>query len=210
MRTTILAVILTIFLLGAIRLEPSAEAAKKVTCATCPVAAVDAHATTPLGSVNKTSGCHVQNGSAGLPMQDPDCTPGALNPTVTEAILKSDNFRTGCVRNCITSESAKHIVYTNYGIREDRATCELDHLVPLELGGADSLNNIWPQCGPAHAKGMKIFFKEKDQVEDYLTTRVKSGDMSLRDAQERIAKDWTTIREEAATFCASHKCGSEQ
>ncbi len=27
-------------------------------------------------------------------------------------------------------------------------TCELDHVVPLEIGGADTLDNIWPQCGP--------------------------------------------------------------
>ena len=36
--------------------------------------------------------------------------------------------------------------YENNG---DNQVCELDHLVPLELGGADGLGNIWPQCGPA-------------------------------------------------------------
>jgi len=66
-------------------------------------------------------------------------------------------------------------VYDRYGIRKDRATCELDHLVPLELGGADSLDNVWPQCGPIGAKGLEIYFKAKDTVEDYLTTLVKEG-----------------------------------
>ena len=65
------------------------------------------------------------------------------------------------------------------------------HLVPLELGGADSLDNIWPQCGPFSATGMAVYFKQKDKVEDYLTTMVKTGKMELREAQEGVARDWT-------------------
>jgi hypothetical protein len=44
--------------------------------------------------------------------------------------------------------------YASYGIARPNnntgasQTCELDHVVPLEIGGADTIDNIWPQCGP--------------------------------------------------------------
>jgi hypothetical protein len=69
--------------------------------------------------------------------------------------------------------------------------CELDHLVPLELGGADGLGNIWPKCGPDGATLDERYFKAKDRVENYLAGEVKAGRMSLDDAQRGIAADWT-------------------
>jgi hypothetical protein len=151
----------------------SARPAKKYSCESCPVAEIDGRASTPLGAVTKTSGCKIRTGTANQPMPDPACTPGAINPTVTLNIIQSGRLRTGCVRNCITTQFQKGSEYDLYGVHKDRATCELDHLVPLKLGGADSLDNIWPQCGPFGSAGMKIYFKEKDMVEDYFTALVK-------------------------------------
>jgi len=188
----------------------SARPAKKYSCETCPVAGIDGRLSTPLGAVTKTYGCKIRKGTAELPMQDPECTPGAINPTVTVDIIRSGRLRTGCVRNCITTQFQKGIEYERYGVHKDRATCELDHLVPLELGGADSLDNIWPQCGPYGAAGLKIYFKEKNVVEDYFTTLVKTGQMGLRDAQEAIAKDWTQYRDVALNYCATQRCGAGQ
>jgi hypothetical protein len=51
----------------------------------------------------------------------------------------------------------------------------LDHLVPLEMGGADTIENIWPQCGPVGGTLRQRYFKQKDVVENYLTARVKAG-----------------------------------
>ena len=70
-------------------------------------------------------------------------------------------------------------------------TCELDHLVPLELGGADGLGNIWPECGPDGVPLDERYFKAKERVENYLAGEVKAGRMSLEDAQRGIASDWT-------------------
>ena len=39
--------------------------------------------------------------------------------------------------------------------------CEFDQLFSLELGGADTLDNIWPQCGPSGVALPQRFFKEK-------------------------------------------------
>jgi superfamily II DNA or RNA helicase len=57
------------------------------------------------------------------------------------------------------------------------------------------------------AKGLKIYFKAKDTVEDYLTTLVKAGEVQLREAQEGIAKDWTQYRDAALKRCAVQECG---
>jgi hypothetical protein len=41
-------------------------------------------------------------------------------------------------------EATKKTMYQNYRLKPN-ASCELDPLVPLEMGSADSLDNIWPQ-----------------------------------------------------------------
>jgi hypothetical protein len=64
-------------------------------------------------------------------------------------------------------------------------------LALLELGGADGLGNIWPQCGPDGVPLDERYFKAKDRVENYLADEVKAGRMSLHDAQRGIASDWT-------------------
>lgn len=149
----------------------------------------------------------------GLAVPDPKCTPGAINPTLTLAILKDPRFRTCCVRDGVESEEAKQIVYKWYGIAQptdnvgEHQVCELDHLVSLELGGADSLDNIWPQCGADSATLMERYFKQKDFVEDYLATQVRNGSMTLEAAQHGIASDWTQYVTTARAYCATNKCG---
>jgi hypothetical protein len=156
--------------------------------------------------------CHVKTTPSGELLPDPKCTPGAINPTLTEAVLKNPAFRTGCVRNDATSENQKRTTYKWYRTKRPRnnvhltQTCELDHLIPLYLGGADTLDNIWPQCGP---KGVHLddrYFKEKDKVEYYLGRQVREGKMDLADAQRGIAKDWTKFIDDAEEFCTSGKC----
>src|SRR5262249_28321675 len=85
-------------------------------------------------------------------------------------------------------------------------TCELDHLVPLELGGADTLDNIWPQCGPSGVELRERFFKLKDMVEDHLAEFVRHGRVDLEDVQKRISADWTQFLEAAKETCARRKC----
>jgi hypothetical protein len=144
---------------------------------------------------------------SGYPEPDPACTPGGVDPAVTLETLRDPHWRTSCIRNCSTSESGKHAAYEWYGLRPPRGnfgpgqTCELDHLVPLELGGADGMGNIWPQCGPAGAPLALRYFKIKDEVEDYLADQVRGGRMPLADAQRKIADDWTQFIPAAKQYC---------
>jgi len=145
-------------------------------------------------------------------LPDSHCTPGAINPSVTLDVLKNPAFRTACLRNNVTNEKQKAATYNTYAITHpqhnqgDSQTCELDHLVPLELGGADTLDNIWPQCGPDGVDLNGRFFKHKDLVENYLTHQVKAGAMPLYDAQLGIAKDWTQYLQAAKAFCKNPFC----
>jgi hypothetical protein len=82
----------------------------------------------------------------------------------------------------------------------------LDHLVSLELGGADTLDNIWPQCGPDEVSLSERYFKLKDTVENYLARQVKNGQMELAAAQQGIATDWTQFLSDAQSACPDGHC----
>ena len=66
---------------------------------------------------------------------------------------------------------------------------ELDHLIPLDLGGCpDCSENLWlepyaPQPGA----------RQKDEVEAYLHKQVCHGSISLDAAQKAIAGDWYKV-----------------
>lgn len=159
----------------------------------------------------------------GFAVPDPACTPGAVNPTLTSTALKAAEFRTDCVRNQATPESRSHAeehsteqfktdTYGWYNVSEPtdnegkNQTCELDHFISLELGGADTLDNIWPQCGPSDVALDNRFFKEKDTVENYLAWMVKHGEMELQEAQKGIAADWTQYLDKARAKCPHGDC----
>jgi len=175
----------------------------------CP-AGVDPSAEKALGQGTETAGCKTRM-SHGFPLPDPACTPGAINPTVTISVLKSGSFKTPCVRDQQSSPAQKGKTYAAYGIKKpsgntgQHQTCELDHLVSLELGGGDDIDNIWPQCGPKGKPLNSRFFKIKDGVENFLAAQVRSGAMSLDTAQKDIAEDWTQFIADAH---AAHGSGS--
>jgi hypothetical protein len=81
------------------------------------------------------------------------------------------------------------MVYAEYGITErNPGDFEVDHLVPLELGGSNDIANLWPEAA-APPPG----FHQKDQVENYLHDQVCSGSMNLLDAQRAIATNWLDV-----------------
>jgi hypothetical protein len=111
-----------------------------------------------------------------------------------------------------TKEFEKVATYDWYGLQPpsnnngQSQICELDHLISLELGGADTLDNVWPQCGPSDVALPQRFFKEKDTVENFLAMQVKAGRMDLIDAQRGIATDWTQFLDTARQACPEGRC----
>jgi hypothetical protein len=137
-----------------------------------------------LHKVAKTSGCRVRG-----PLPDPACTPGARYSKVTKANVCVPGYSKR-VRN--VPQSVKDAVYRAYGITKhfNGTTGEVDHLVSLELGGAneagnDPASNLFPE-----AASPKPGSHEKDKLENLLHSRVCDGTMTLRAAQTAIAKDW--------------------
>ena len=81
--------------------------------------------------------------------------------------------------------SVKNEVYKSNGIsKSERKNYVIDHKVPLELGGSNSKENLQPQ--------KKAEAKTKDKWENYLTSEVKAGKMSLGQAQSEIQQTHTS------------------
>jgi hypothetical protein len=148
----------------------------------------------------------------GFPVPDPNCTPGAINPTLTIEVLRDPGFTTRCTRDAATQEEEKTTTYDWYNLPHpsrnsgETQICELDHLISLKIGGGDTLDNIWPQCGPSGVSLQQRFFKIKDTVENFLAMQVRGGRMNLIDAQRGIAADWTQFLEEARRACPEGRC----
>jgi hypothetical protein len=174
---------------------------------------VDGKASKPLQEVAtpKAKECNTRE-SHGFRIPDPKCTPGAVNPTLTLDVLQNEKFRTTCVRDVASSAQKKTATYLWYNYRHPAnntgatQTCELDHLISLEIGGADTLDNIWPQCGPNKVVLRNRYFKQKDIVENYLAAQIKAGKMNLAEVQKGIAEDWTQYLDKASSACPSGKC----
>lgn len=118
---------------------------------------------------------------SGLP--DPKCTPGVALPNVTSAQICKPGYASS-VRN--VPQSVKDQVFAEYGIvSHPSGAYEVDHLISLELAGSNDIKNLWPEpyTGPDNAH-------EKDKIENYLHAQVCSGKMTLKQAQDGIAKSW--------------------
>lgn len=166
--------------------------------------------------INSTANC------ADLP--NPNLTPGELMKTVvTEKAaeclsdLMGENVQVGdpitldmivthgytkCVRD--VSQKLKLQVYRAYGMSgpgegycSGPRKCEVDHLCSLEIGGANTLANLWPQ--PYADNPRKLDPDDpwkadvKDQLENYLHNEIVAGRLTPEEACSLIAKDWISL-----------------
>ncbi|HVF69993.1 MAG TPA: hypothetical protein VM940_00110 [Chthoniobacterales bacterium] len=67
-----------------------------------------------------------------------------------------------------------------------RAEFKIDHLIPPELGGAATVDNLWPQSLRAKPYGPD----RKELLAEVLLAKVRSGKMTIAQAQEEIRRDW--------------------
>jgi hypothetical protein len=140
----------------------------------------------------KDSSCVSQDG-----LPDVACTPGATISTNTADVVCDRDFKTGTVRNSRTTSTQKQRVYAMYGIvhptRNTGANqvCEIDHLVAIELGGDDTMANLWPECSPGYSDWQGFGFRDKDNFENWLWNQVcVQRTMTLEVAQTEIARNW--------------------
>ncbi len=131
--------------------------------------------------------CHA-SGHRTLVMPDPRCTPGAVNPAVTQATIAHTICMSGYSATIRPSESItepeKLASMAAYGYADrSPSDFEYDHLVSLELGGAvNDPRNLWPESGASP--------NPKDAIENALHRMVCDGQMPLAQAQHIIATNW--------------------
>ena len=135
-----------------------------------------------LGSRTLHAGCR----RSALP--DRRCSPGAYYAGLTSSVICSATFHTSTIRNVPQSE--KYDVEREYGMaaRLYGHTIEIDHIVPLELGGSNDIANLYPEPGSGHAS-----YHAKDKLENKVHALVCAGSMTLAAARRGIATDWEAL-----------------
>lgn len=147
--------------------------------------------TTPTATLTPAS-CHTGTDS-GQPLPDPRCTPGALNPAVTQATIGVTICKSGwtaTIRPPVSyTDRLKRQQMPAYGEHGQASSVEEDHDVPLAAGGnPTSPANLWPMpIGPA---------KVKDAVELAAQKAVCAGRMSLATVQAGFEHDWVILGRE--------------
>ncbi len=118
----------------------------------------------------------------GFLLPDPKLTPGAVRSIEPEVYCHQ---RTSTVRH--TSSALKDSVYKAFkvGSLKKHPKGEIDHLVPLELGGADVKENLWFQPAPE--------FYAKDSVENWARKQVCAGLLNGVYVQALFKTDWTHL-----------------
>lgn len=155
----------------------------------------------PTAHVTGTYPAHCVRGPADdarLPVTS--CTPGSVRSDITDATkaatICNPHWSTRTIRAPQSeTDRLKTIAMAVYGVPASaRATTELDHEEPLELGGSNDVSNLWAQRSDLPGQG---FRNSKDDVENRLHAAVCGRipgvrPVALRDAQVAIARNWTT------------------
>jgi hypothetical protein len=114
---------------------------------------------------------HTQAGDDTLP--NPKLTPGR--------VARGAKERSG------VTEAMERTVFDRYHIPWlRRPEFKVDHLIPAELGGADTIDNLWPQSLSAKPYNPQ----RKELLTQCLVVRITSGQMTLVQAQKEISEDW--------------------
>lgn len=112
-----------------------------------------------------------------LTVPDPLLTPGAL---CTATSVGFDGVRAGAphCRRRVTA-TIRRTVFARYGIPwKQRGLYELDHFIPLCLGGSNEVANLFPQSWEAA--------KRKDVLEARLCRAFAAGRLSQDDAVAQL------------------------
>lgn len=117
------------------------------------------------------------------PIPNRELTPGATRP-VTRNEICSAGYRD---MNRRVSPAVQQEVFRKYGIPGALSKdYEVDYLITPELGGADEVQNLWPEPYSSTDWGAHV----KDALEDRLHQMVCEGTIDLVTAQREIASDW--------------------
>lgn len=135
------------------------------------------------GATGSERGPAFVTNAAGVVFPDADLTPGNAVPGVSAG--------TFCTRQYVADFRRPHFstmasAFAGYGVStHERDRYQVDHLIPVSLGGSNDTENLWPQ---PYAEPMGA--TQKDQLERQLTTMVCSGALGVLEARAAITTDW--------------------
>jgi hypothetical protein len=116
---------------------------------------------------------------------DPTLTPGAVRTTDVNEICLTG---TAGLRHWSRERDDKIMI--EYGLTPGpHPDYEVDHLIPLGLGGADDDRNLWAE--PRRSIEKQWPAEKKDELEYRLRELVCAGQLDVREAQQAIRDDWT-------------------
>ena len=127
-------------------------------------------------------------------IQDLKLTPGVVRPDLTLDQI----FHTawGKDERMVTADMKAQVAKA-YGM--SAAACpsgkiEIDHLISRELGGADDIRNLWPECyepAPPAPKLNPVWgAHKKDRLENELHKEACAGTITLDQARAALVDDW--------------------
>jgi hypothetical protein len=144
--------------------------------------APSAAAPAPASQSGSSAGGVTYDPSLAKYLPNPGRTPGDVLDVTPKDFCVSGY--TAKVRN--VSEAEKNSVYQEYGITSHKpGAYEVDHLISLELGGSNSVRNLWPQSYSGEWNA-----HIKDDLENKLHELVCSGRVDMKTAQQAIATNW--------------------
>ncbi|KAJ7212321.1 hypothetical protein O6H91_Y477200 [Diphasiastrum complanatum] len=118
---------------------------------------------------------------------DPELTPGSVQETDYTVFCQPG----WASRHRHVTESVREEVYSSYGLPGGDHTgycsdsCELDHLISLELGGSNEPTNLWPESYTGEWNA-----HVKDKLENQLHKLVCCGAVGADVAANDISSDW--------------------
>ena len=88
------------------------------------------------------------------------------------------------------TDKTRAAILREYGlpVRKYGKALEIDHIVPLEIGGSNDPANLY-----AEAAAPGLGYHVKDRLERRLKTLVCEKTMPLRNAQRAIGSNWVTL-----------------
>ena len=119
-------------------------------------------------------------------------TPGAVRAGLSKTKICS--IKWGKDERHVTA-AMKRQVFAAYGysgyddlrcVPAGKRTCEIDHLISRELGGADEVSNLWPQAYGTSPWNAVL----KDKLENRLHKELCAGNITLKSARDILVTDW--------------------
>jgi hypothetical protein len=119
-------------------------------------------------------------------------TPGAIRSGLTKEKICTTKW--GKDERHVTAAMKRQIFelygYSGYGdphcVPAGKRTCEIDHLISRELGGADVVENLWPQAYGTSPWNAVL----KDKLENRLHKEMCANRITLAQARSMLVNDW--------------------